>query len=54
MNIYDASEQAYKNGYEKGIRDLQNALINSDNTDVETLVDMLLAKLQNKNIVTEK
>ena len=54
MHIYDAVEEAYKNGYEKGLHDLQNALINSDNTDVETLVDMLLAKLQNKNIATEK
>ena len=45
MNPHDATEQAYKNGYERGIRDFVELLkdLYSDSTiDYDKVADMLL------------
>ena len=49
MNIHDATEQAFKNGYEKAIRDMYTELIVSKQ-DIDTIVKRLLDK---HNITTE-
>ncbi len=49
MNIHDATEQAFKNGYEKAIRDMYTEIVVSKQ-DIDTIVKRLLDK---HNITTE-
>ena len=49
MTIHNATEQAFKNGYEKAIKDMYTELVVSKQ-DIDTIVKMLLEK---HNIQTE-
>ena len=40
MNIHDMTEQAYKNGYEAGLRDLINFLIHKSKGGVIKTIDI--------------
>lgn len=44
MNAHDAAEVAYRNGYEAGVKDLYNAIIESNNEEYLKLVAKLLEK----------
>ena len=53
MNIYDATEQAYKNGYEQGYKDALNTITTACSTCetitprlVEEMVKILLSKIK--------
>lgn len=43
MDIHDATEQAYKNGYDKGMEDAVKRLLNAINDDEATKMDLRLA-----------
>ena len=50
MNIYDATEQAFKNGYEQGCKDALNEILDNYNKFIMSIPNLVQVIAQQLNV----